>query len=879
MAATTLPTLKRAPQSDRPAAPILLYACLTFIALVSSIYQTRVSQSVVHALRDKSVSVRTPFALMPNRFEVHALMPEATAAGMREGDRVMVVGERPLYGLNDILRELDAMRPGQMLRVQAMRGGSLRTFNLKLSPQPSNGHDSGDLAIAVILVMLMPWFCIALGVYIAAARIRDPLAWIVLGLMLSFTGVVGTAIYMWGDWIRVLGELFHTLMLMLYPTFMFLFGYYFPERPLIDRRVPWLKWVVVAPFVLFALTGTPLIVGTEENLRAVQPWIDRLYLSKSINIWLSITPIVLGLMLLGIKAFRTSNKDARRRMRLLVSGIVVSLAPIITIIAVTATSNKNIDAVPAFVLIPSILVIALFPATLAYVILVNRAMDVRVVLRQSLQYAFARSGVMVLRVLTLAIFAIAGYWVANSYAKGAAAQVLLAITLLGAVLAVNVTMKRLGLWVDRRFFRDQYNAERVLADLSDQVSRMREPNALAATVSDRIGSALHVTRIAILLEKDGCFETCHTLGFDTPPQIRLARDSGIITHLHASSDPQRVYFDDESSWLYRAPGIDDEQRSCLAYLGSELLLPLPARDQLLGFISAGQKRSEEPYSKSDVRMLSSVANQAGLALENAKLTTAIASEMALRERLAREVEIAREVQERLFPQTMPPIDGLDYAGLCRTALGVGGDYYDFLALPGHRLGFAVGDVAGKGISAALLMASLQASLRGETSHGTDNLAGLIGNLNRRVFEASANNRYATFFYGQYTPEARRVDYVNAGHNPPILMRRNGAEWETTLLDATGTVVGLIATSEYSQASVDLHPGDYLVAFTDGISEAMNSDDEEWGEERLTETIRACAEASLTASETVIRILSAADTFVAGAKQHDDMTVTVFRVEA
>jgi sigma-B regulation protein RsbU (phosphoserine phosphatase) len=177
------------------------------------------------------------------------------------------------------------------------------------------------------------------------------------------------------------------------------------------------------------------------------------------------------------------------------------------------------------------------------------------------------------------------------------------------------------------------------------------------------------------------------------------------------------------------------------------------------------------------------------------------------------------------------------------------------------------------------MASLQASLRGETSHGTTDLAGLIGNLNKRVFEASTSNRYATFFYGQYTPETHRVDYVNAGHNPPILVRRNGAGWEVSELAATGTVVGLIMTTEYDQASVHLSPGDYLVAFTDGISEAMNHDDEEWGEERLTETIRACAEASLTANEMVKRILSAADTFVAGAKQHDDMTVVVLRVQA
>lgn len=166
------------------------------------------------------------------------------------------------------------------------------------------------------------------------------------------------------------------------------------------------------------------------------------------------------------------------------------------------------------------------------------------------------------------------------------------------------------------------------------------------------------------------------------------------------------------------------------------------KDKLLGFISLSQKRSEEPYSGTDLRLLKSVAAQAGLALENSRLTSAIAEEVAHRERLNREVEIAREVQERLFPQKLPPVAGLDYCGKCRPALGVGGDYYDFLALPGGRLGIALGDVSGKGIAAALMMASLEASLRAEAMRGTDDLAALVQNVNRLVYDATAENRYS-----------------------------------------------------------------------------------------------------------------------------------------
>ena len=236
--------------------------------------------------------------------------------------------------------------------------------------------------------------------------------------------------------------------------------------------------------------------------------------------------------------------------------------------------------------------------------------------------------------------------------------------------------------------------------------------------------------------------------------------------LQTQKEPARVYFDDPDSWLYREAEVSEEDRSQTGQLHAELLLPLNARDQLLGFISLGPKRSDEPYSGTDVRLLKSVAAQTGLALENARLMSAIADEIAQRERLNREVEIAREVQERLFPQTLPPILGIEYAGACRPALGVGGDYYDFLALPGGQLGIAIGDVSGKGIAAALMMASLQASLRGEATRAPENLAALVTNVNRLVYEASASNRYATFFYAQYNPALRQLTYVNAGHNPP-----------------------------------------------------------------------------------------------------------------
>jgi phosphoserine phosphatase RsbU/P len=289
-----------------------------------------------------------------------------------------------------------------------------------------------------------------------------------------------------------------------------------------------------------------------------------------------------------------------------------------------------------------------------------------------------------------------------------------------------------------------------------------------------------------------------------------------------------------------------------------------------------------------LRLLKSVATQTGLALANAQLTSAIAVEVGRREKMNREIEIAREVQERLFPQKLPPVAGVDYCGRCRTALGVGGDYYDFLALPGGMLGVALGDISGKGIPAALMMASLQASLRAEAMRAGNEIAALMSRVNQALYEASSADRYATFFYAQFEPASRRLTYVNGGHCAPLLFRAaDGADRSASSavverlgstkierLDEGGPVIGLIPDCAYQQAELTLASGDRLVIFTDGVSEAMNPALEEWGEDRLIATVRAAQ--GCDASETITHIMQAADQFAAGAPQHDDMTLIVLR---
>ena len=448
-------------------------------------------------------------------------------------------------------------------------------------------------------------------------------------------------------------------------------------------------------------------------------------------------------------------------------------------------------------------------------------------------------------------------FVAVNYAGSTAISRPNRYTLVGLGIIVILRVRHAGdwfrRWLDRRFFREAYNAEHILGELSEQVRSILDRRALLETVMRKVSESLHVQKAAVLLLDGAMYRPAMVEGFSAPIDISVPADAAAVDRLRRTREP-----------VAAKPGEMPE-------LEAELLLPLASRKELLGFISLGPKKSEEPYSPSDTNLLRTVAAQTGLALENSRLSEAIAAEVAERELLNREIEIAREVQQRLFPQNMPDVATIEYAGYCRPARGVGGDYYDFLALAGGKLGLVIGDVSGKGVPAALLMASLQASVRGQSQAGAGNIAELTANVNRLVCDASPENRYATFFYSQFDPATRTMIYTNGGHNNPILLRGS----EVIRLEEGGPPVGLFRFSRYTQGEIQLEPGDLLVLFTDGISEAENPAEEEWGEDALIETARQ--HRGLLPSEAISRILEAADQFANGAQQHDDMTLVVARV--
>ena len=247
-------------------------------------------------------------------------------------------------------------------------------------------------------------------------------------------------------------------------------------------------------------------------------------------------------------------------------------------------------------------------------------------------------------------------------------------------------------------------------------------------------------------------------------------------------------------------------------------------------------------------------------------------------RLQSELEIAREVQAQLFPRAAPEIPGLTLYGVCKAARSVSGDYYDFLKLSGDRVCLVLGDVSGKGISAALLMAAIQSALRAQfydvaappdaSEASPLSTSAVVSRLNVQLFESTPREKYVTFFFAVYDVATRCLTYTNAGHLPPVLFRRGKVQ----RLSAGGTVVGLFSPLSYEQAEIQLQPGDLLLAFTDGITEPENIYGEEFGEDRVLEVVRRALNVSPQAlTEEIYR--SVGD-WTGSPELQDDMTMLV-----
>ena len=298
---------------------------------------------------------------------------------------------------------------------------------------------------------------------------------------------------------------------------------------------------------------------------------------------------------------------------------------------------------------------------------------------------------------------------------------------------------------------------------------------------------------------------------------------------------------------------------------SLMCVPLRLKGRTIGVLSAFNKKGDG-FSDSDQRLLTIIAAQSAQVIENARLSE---EEKAL-QLIQQELEMAREIQRNLLPQAAPEIGGYDLAAKTVPARNVGGDYYDFLPWGEDRLALCLGDVSGKGMPAAMLMANLQATIRGQTL--LQPAAGeCLARSNRLLYDSTDSDKFVTLVYALLDKNTHGIHYCNAGHNPPMLLSKEG---EPRLLDVGGPVLGVLPSFSFEEAMVQIEPGELLLIYSDGFTEAVNRCFEEFGQERLLEATRAAWDEPAAAM--IESIFAAVKRHAGDTPQHDDMTLLALR---
>jgi sigma-B regulation protein RsbU (phosphoserine phosphatase) len=311
---------------------------------------------------------------------------------------------------------------------------------------------------------------------------------------------------------------------------------------------------------------------------------------------------------------------------------------------------------------------------------------------------------------------------------------------------------------------------------------------------------------------------------------------------------------------------DDSLRAPLIASRLEAIVPIRSGEETIGAVLLGPRPGGAPYSEDDLEYAHGLADQAAVALENAWHFR----ETLEKKKIEKELELAADIQRRLLPAAMPAVPGLDVFAATRPARHVGGDYFDAVPLASGEMLFCVADVSGKGIAASLLMSNFQASLRALASTGRP-LAEMVSRMNDLMYASTAANKYVTAIFVRVDPNSRSCTLVNAGHNDGLIARADGT---VDRIKASGTPVGLMPGRSYTETSIELVPGDVIALYSDGVTEANDPAEDEFGDERLISLLQTGA--GKRAEELVGRVFVEVDGFASTAPQYDDITMMVIR---
>ena len=818
----------------------------------------------------------------------------AEKAGLRAGDRIIGVNGESLTTSAPYEQAYERGRPGDAVEFTVARPGTPEAVMIKgvfRARPPMRATEGLAKSSAQHLLQSYPALFVLVGFAVLFLRPDDANAWLLALMFTAFAAAPNLAnpLLVPVPW-RAFAFAFRAVFYGVFHALFCFFFAVFPVRSPLDRRVPWLKWAGTGIGLLTVWHGWR--TGNPAFPSVFGQWVGERASDLTLMIY-RYGMLVLGVVSLAQNGFSAQvPADARRKSRVILGGTVVGVVPVILMKMATDFGGYT----PGFwVNAVTVIALALYPLSFAYAVVKHRVMEIPALLRRSARYVLVQRGYFLLLFCgaLLAIFLFARFFSVYFVGNSQFGMTISAVFGVALVWVSGPFVKRGTERIDRAFFRSSYDARLLLQGLVEKTRTVTNRKELAKLLELQIASALHPKALA-------CYLHSEDQNLSAEPDNNVQPLGGVPFTLRRPLFPTRFgarfLLKDLRSIPVTAPLLVELAQHGKAWdvpppvsdeCGStddrtpECLVPIVGRTNgLLGLLVLGRRLSEEPYSSEDKRLLESVADQAAVSLENIRMAEQIAGRMEADRRNAHEMDIARAVQARLFPQMAPHLETLHYTGNCIQARQVGGDYYDFWDLGSHHLALVLADISGKGIAGALLMANLQANLRSRSAVARQDLLnvnrdgkwlpGLLQAVNQLFYENTPDDRYATLFLAVYDDASRELEYANCGHNPPLLFRTSG---KVERLCPTASVIGFTPGWECGTEIITLQPGDVLIIYTDGVTEANDAGGHEFGEEGLERVVRENISGS--PSELLAAIQSAVQRFSVG-EQFDDLTLVVAR---
>jgi signal transduction histidine kinase/CheY-like chemotaxis protein len=576
-------------------------SCVVLILLFTfaTVYYALSFRHVVSSVSHLSEQSRAPLESLGT--QVSSVETEASTSGIRAGDIIETIAGKPFVSKRILDQSVEEARPGSVLNIDIRHPDGTRAHaSLRLARLREKPAAVREWLFYGTVFLVVPSLCVIFGFVVAAIRSWDPRAWLLLALLLSVPQLY--RISGWDGPFRTAAFAYQDFAGATFGLWLVLFGIHFPERARWDRERPWLKWFCLLPLATLALIGASEEVASQISFTtsgALEGWMPFLW---DAVLALNLVAVVFFFYHLATKNGAASTPDDRRRVGILLVGSALSCGPMAALVVVGLIRGAGAFAVAPWLVIPTVLLLALFPCTLAYVIVVHQAFGLRVLARESVNLAGAPPTLELFRLLIAS--GVIGYFAFRPAGSHIQKVALIACAATLIVLLRPRFAGRLALSIDRYFFFADYAAQQTLAALQAQARVLLDPQPMLKNLARRIADALGVSQVAVLMNGPDGFAVSETADGPLTASLRFSAQSHTVQRLFRLNHALLVSFDDPAYWAHRTSASEQET---LRSLNARVLLKLADDAELFGIVSIGPKRSEEPYSAGDLQLLESVA--------------------------------------------------------------------------------------------------------------------------------------------------------------------------------------------------------------------------------------------------------------------------------